>query len=967
MSQRPIRRRADDGSVLILVLLLIVVGALIVLPLMTYTMSVLRLNTAVSARSQDLEAARAGLRVALADLADVFAECDDGGTLPSVVVNGETVTTTCSELEEIGPNEALGYQVAVGAVSLQLGSSVPATSPGADGDIESDPVPAYPAPGSMNADWWSGHLPASPSEPWDVVAGTLWMPELPSWPSTVRSATPFDLPAGFDTASGKACKVFFPGNYSDPVDLSGSTYYYFASGVYYFDQPVTVSGDADVVVGYGLEDFLDRPAGEQSECADDLQVAANVVSPPTVFAIDGGGATWVFGGEGRLVVDDSAGSPSIRFNQRYSEEDRGGRVSIMTVNGDGGGSEAHDVGDDPLAAHDVEYVAYVPRSRVLETTDPDLDLSVAGPIQSGTFEPSSSVYTAEARLPEAPVVSATVHDDGLGGGAVLLTWEHLVGNPAGGAPMVGYEVLVDGSPTVGGEPVCPADEIVVVDDAVDPVLVGCVVDRLTLGTTYDVTIAGVNAEFTGTAASVVVTPVAGTTVGPPTEVQNVVVTEAVATETARITWDAPVDDGGAPIAGYAVTAERVYTVSAANEPPVAHDVSASLRPGEPLTIDLPVDDPNGLDDTLTIVVDDAAVPFTATFDQPGDPRELTLIADATVVVDTPYSLPYSAEDASGAVDAGVIEVVVRSTVPTPPTAPVAADGELSATIGVPITTRLPAYDPNPEDTLTVSLDTTGLDAAEWSVAVSGLDLTIETTAAPGPHTIHYTVSDGTLSASAHVDIDVTEDTAADPVPGATCTVVPPSSVAPDAGDAQVRSWSGLAGECEVAGLGPLTGPNDIGYRFSVVARNGVGESAAVRSTIWAKDVPFAGGGSPVPVAPLPSFEPWTPEPIIDIRAGGAGATHVHIAGYVAVPMGRIAIDNPSGDASDLVALVGGVVAGTIDVVDSGDVDSVVGFRNDVVLQRKLQIVSRAGTATSTAVVQINEDGAGFAINSWVLD
>ena len=84
-------------------------------------------------------------------------------------------------------------------------------------------------------------------------------------------------------------------------------------------------------------------------------------------------------------------------------------------------------------------------------------------------------------------------------------------------------------------------------------------------------------------------------------------------------------------------------------------------------------------------------------------------------------------------------------------------------------------------------------------------------------------------------------------------------------------------------------------------------------------------------------------------------------------MGRIRIDNPDGDANDTIRIVGGIVAGTYDLVDPDDVDTVIGFLNDIVLQRRVRIVSTAGETTSTAIVQVNEDGAAYAINSWVID
>ena len=95
---------------------------------------------------------------------------------------------------------------------------------------------------------------------------------------------------------------------------------------------------------------------------------------------------------------------------------------------------------------------------------------------------------------------------------------------------------------------------------------------------------------------------------------------------------------------------------------------------------------------------------------------------------------------------------------------------------------------------------------------------------------------------------------------------------------------------------------------------------------------------------------------------------VAIAGYVAVPMGRVASLNPD---SDNVKINGGIVAGTFDVADARAVVGVadtlpIGFKNDIVLQRKVQIVATARNITAIAIVQVNEDGAKIRINSWVI-
>ena len=60
-------RPRDRGSVLPLVLVMMIIGSLIVIPTMTYAMSVLRANAVLSDKTMRIESAKAGLRLSLAD------------------------------------------------------------------------------------------------------------------------------------------------------------------------------------------------------------------------------------------------------------------------------------------------------------------------------------------------------------------------------------------------------------------------------------------------------------------------------------------------------------------------------------------------------------------------------------------------------------------------------------------------------------------------------------------------------------------------------------------------------------------------------------------------------------------------------------------------------------------------------------------------------------------------------------
>lgn len=521
-----VSRRRDEGAILPLVLIMIVIGALIVLPLIRYSISVLRANEVEADRTRHAEAAKAGIRVALGDPANVFTSCNNSADLTPAtpIIDGISVSVSCLELDETGPLEVLGFQIPMANTTMQLGATVPTSFTG--NSLSSDPVPPYPA----DEAWWSGQESST------AVTDTIWLPQLPVRPSVAREPTPYPMPAGF------ACSVFLPGYYPDPVSVTGTVY--FASGVYYFEDEVRIEGTSDVVVGQGLEDF-------GTDCADDIQVATNILDhpvsgPPVTFGIDGGGGTWIFGDEGRLVIDNSASaSLSLRFNQRYADVARGGRVSIMSVNGD-------DV--DPVD-HVVTNVSSVDRSTVLTSSGPVLTLGDSG----AEYLPSSSTYTDKARPAEPPVVNSVVgliDPAGTPTGVARVEWNEVTGQDAGGTLVEGFEVQV--SPAPAGPAPCDLTEIVPAGDGT----FSCLVRGLTPGVAYDVSVATKNSAGTGTPGlSVSVTPPVAPGPSDFVDVPDSPVIDAVvetgADDEALVSWTVPFD-GGAPIVSYDVKAYRVF-------------------------------------------------------------------------------------------------------------------------------------------------------------------------------------------------------------------------------------------------------------------------------------------------------------------------------------------------------------------------------------------------------------------------
>ncbi len=89
----------DRGSVLPFVLVMLVIGSMVVVPLLDYSLTVFRANHAVSELAAEAEAARAGLRMALAEPVELYNECGNAGlnngvalSLPDLSIDA---TTTC--------------------------------------------------------------------------------------------------------------------------------------------------------------------------------------------------------------------------------------------------------------------------------------------------------------------------------------------------------------------------------------------------------------------------------------------------------------------------------------------------------------------------------------------------------------------------------------------------------------------------------------------------------------------------------------------------------------------------------------------------------------------------------------------------------------------------------------------------------------------------------------------------------
>ncbi|HWL45428.1 MAG TPA: hypothetical protein VNQ73_20970 [Ilumatobacter sp.] len=415
MTRRPVTGcpgRRDEGSALVMVLCLIVVASLVLVPIMGYTTTTLRANRVVTDRTAAAEAVKAGLRAALAEPLTLWSVCGRGtegepaplGYVDAALASGDdgvpSAVTTC---EFVGGETVFGGDTYdVGVVETWTGSSPPA---GYDGP--------YSGEWTTETEWTS--QVSTTRDP-----DTIWLPDLPEGGVAPRAA-----PLLVD-----GCAVFYPGYYAADVVLDATNSpAYFASGVYSFGGTVTIGTGADVVAGLGA-----TPG-----CTDDVAAAA-APGAPAPLDISGAGATFVFGGQARLVIDGAAGDVSFVMNPRYPDDPAGAAaagagVSIMTVNGDW-------LGEGDYHAPRRLFVPGTPGSVV----------------ESSTVNP----HPAEP-YPPTLVSVAGARNQATGQPGVLVTWQ-APRNPTG-VPITGYSL----TRPAGNEPVdhvaCPTLDRVWVDGA----------------------------------------------------------------------------------------------------------------------------------------------------------------------------------------------------------------------------------------------------------------------------------------------------------------------------------------------------------------------------------------------------------------------------------------------------------------------------------------------------------------------
>jgi hypothetical protein len=351
MNRHLAHQRRDEGSTLILALVVMLVGSFFVLPLMSYIMTVNQASRMRIQGANSAEVVRGGLRSVLYDPSALYSACAPSGATDASAVNlavppGLDISTKCTTTANANqwvPSDlrwAMATTMVGAATAIPAPYVAPVSKPELDGTISdvwctsvvtkslpcgkayANPTPADPA-------WWHNN------DATDASTGSkIFLPFLPNPPGDpLNPGAITGFAGGYDVTVGpsQVCKVYFPGTYTDDVVITGTTPVYFVSGVYNFEKALRFSGDAQVVVGAGAADGCIE--------SDAVAIADAGYADATSSGV---GATFVFGANGRMMIDTVTPSTkpagiSVTFNRRLVAETDAdsimNNVAIMSVNG----------------------------------------------------------------------------------------------------------------------------------------------------------------------------------------------------------------------------------------------------------------------------------------------------------------------------------------------------------------------------------------------------------------------------------------------------------------------------------------------------------------------------------------------------------------------------------------------------------------------------------------------------------
>lgn len=294
----------DHGSVLVISVVLVAVASAGVTGLAAHTGAVERSSSAARLAFVLDASVRSAVRLVAADTGST---CP--GATRTVALNGHAVTVSCTTTTDASTDTPRRGVITTTNSATTSSFTPPAwagsTAAAIAGDIVINTGTSTAPSSALLDDTTPGWQTRSVA--W---TGHVTIPPLPLLPAQER-------PGPLVTRSG--CSIYYPGRYpgSVPLALTGGQHY-FASGVYYFERPISITSGARLVMG----------SGDVAGCVTDTQAVTDLEAP-TLHGLTGRGVTLIFGAGGRMTVQES----SLVINRRAASPDTADThdVAIRTV------------------------------------------------------------------------------------------------------------------------------------------------------------------------------------------------------------------------------------------------------------------------------------------------------------------------------------------------------------------------------------------------------------------------------------------------------------------------------------------------------------------------------------------------------------------------------------------------------------------------------------------------------------
>ena len=372
----------------------VIIGAMMIVPLLDYATSVLKSGGVQERKVNRGEALRGALRLALADPVSLYRICstESGLHLEKDLLEGTGTNSLTSQFNVPmrvsctsvrWTKESSDSDLRVAMTLTAAGSAAPT---GTVGDV-------YPNSGAADTTLWHNDTVT------ESAGGKIFLPYLPVHGLNHPSSAGYMMPSWVGS-----CRVYFPGSYSDPITITDAIPTFFVSGVYYFENTVTFGENANVVVGDGAIEG----------CTDKYDAVFYAVNAPQTTLVSGLGATFVFGGAGRMVITDNGQpqGPNVLFNARLADPTDVGSavsqgVSIISVNG----VTITDTVSDDLEVSDSLAVPYLSVPRSLMESNPD-DTNAPTDAAAARYRPSTLVPQPLPAGEVTPIISVSFSGSG---------------------------------------------------------------------------------------------------------------------------------------------------------------------------------------------------------------------------------------------------------------------------------------------------------------------------------------------------------------------------------------------------------------------------------------------------------------------------------------------------------------------------------------------------------------------------